>query len=158
MTVRTEGDGAGRDRRGRFAKGNKASQGHPELRRIHAARVAFRDAVTPVEIQLMAMKLAQLAQAGDTTAARIVLEYVVGKPRVAEPPVAIDLGSLADAQSYARAFATLATAAAAGEVEPSAAVALAALLRQGADATVARDLEERLRAIEERDQREANDA
>jgi hypothetical protein len=77
---------------------------------------------------------------------------------LADPEVSLDLGPLADATGYATAFARLAQAAASGEVEPSAAVALAALLRQGADATVARDLEERLRAIEERDQREAYDA
>jgi len=72
---------------GRFAPGNSAATGH---RRPHAARVArFRtalmDAITEEDLAEIARALVAAAKGGDVTAARLLLDRVLG------PAEAIDL-------------------------------------------------------------------
>jgi hypothetical protein len=81
----TEGNGAtgpkpGRGERGRFAPGNRFAKGNPHARRVAALRKAFLDAATEDRMRRLADKLLKMAEAGDVTAARLALEYTLGKP------------------------------------------------------------------------------
>jgi hypothetical protein len=81
---------AARDGRGRFATGNKGGPGNPFGRRLAAMREAVQRAVSVEAIeQLMAVLLAQ-ALTGDLAAAKLVLQYAVGKPKAMAEPDAVD--------------------------------------------------------------------
>lgn len=140
MTENAEGNG-GRDRRGRFAKGNQAGRGNPVLVRAHALRNAFRDAVDPTEFSLLAMAMLRQAQKGDVAAARLVLEYCIGRPRQQEAEVAVDLGKLDSARGVRVAFGALASAAAAGQIDVETALAIGNLLRGAVVASELADAE-----------------
>jgi hypothetical protein len=91
----TGSDGAdgGRDAAsGCFTAGNKFSRGNPFTQRLSAMRRAFAEAVTPEDVTEIARKLVVCAKGGDTTAAKLVLAYVVGKPADAPDPDAVDAG------------------------------------------------------------------
>jgi hypothetical protein len=70
----------GRDTSGRFVAGNKCSTGHAYHTRIHNLRRAIIAASTPKDIMEIVQKLAELAKAGDVAAAKVYLDYVVGRP------------------------------------------------------------------------------
>jgi hypothetical protein len=70
----------GRDTSGRFMYGNKCAKGHAYHKRIHNLRRAIIAASTPRDIIEIVQKLAELAKAGDVAAARVYLDYVVGRP------------------------------------------------------------------------------
>jgi hypothetical protein len=85
-----EGDG-GRDRAGRFARGNKLSLGNASSRKMAALRAAFLEDIDGPKLRQLAGKLYALALAGDLEAAKLVLAYAVGKPREAPDPDALDV-------------------------------------------------------------------
>ncbi len=72
----------GRDTRGRFAPGNKAACGATTgfARRIGQYRRAIHAAVDEEALQEIFRAMVRKAQEGDVPAARLVVEYVVGKP------------------------------------------------------------------------------
>jgi hypothetical protein len=70
----------GRDTSGRFVPGNKCSKGHAYHKRIHNLRRAIIAASTPKDIIEIIQKLAELAKTGDVAAAKVYLDYVVGRP------------------------------------------------------------------------------
>jgi hypothetical protein len=74
------------DGSGRFGKGNSFGKGNPQLKRMHALRAKLLDCATDEDLERIVKKLAALAAAGDVAAARLYLEYVVGKA-----PQAIEL-------------------------------------------------------------------
>jgi hypothetical protein len=78
MSVKTVDNG--RSPGGRFARGNAFAQGNPNARRMHALRHALLAAVRPEDVQAVGAKLLELARAGDIQAAKVWLEFVVGKP------------------------------------------------------------------------------
>lgn len=79
-------NGGKRDRFGRFQPGNPGGPGNPNLSRQGELQAAVRTAITPQELGQVLRKLLALALEGDTTAARILLDRVLG--RVAEAPTA----------------------------------------------------------------------
>jgi hypothetical protein len=70
----------GRDAGGRFAKGNAGGPGNPFSRRAAELRTALYEAVTPDDLRAIVKKLVKHAKAGDVTAAREVLNRLLGKP------------------------------------------------------------------------------
>jgi hypothetical protein len=78
MSVKTVDNG--RTPGGRFALGNAFARGNPNTRRMHELRHALLAAVRPEDVQAVGAKLLELARAGDIQAARLWLEFVVGKP------------------------------------------------------------------------------
>lgn len=64
----------GRDRRGRFTKGNGGGPGQ----RVAKLREALLRAVTPVDMAAMVKKLITMAKGGDVPAAKLVIERVLG--------------------------------------------------------------------------------
>jgi hypothetical protein len=77
-TVRPGFDG--RDGAGRFARGNAIARGNPFARRMATLRQALLDSATPDDVQRVGRMLLGLAEAGDVAAAKVWLEYTVGRP------------------------------------------------------------------------------
>jgi hypothetical protein len=79
-----------RDGNGRFAAGNRGGPGNPHAR--HCARMLeiFRNTVSAEAFARIVCKLIEKAEAGDTSAAKIIVTYVVGKPLPAPHPDSID--------------------------------------------------------------------
>jgi hypothetical protein len=70
----------GRQERGRFAPGNRFASGNPNHKRMYELRAALLETATAARVQAVVAKLADLAEAGDIAAAKLFLEYAVGKP------------------------------------------------------------------------------
>jgi hypothetical protein len=70
----------GRLRDGRFGAGNRFGQGNPQHRKMAELRAAMLEAVEPEQVKGLTRKLCELALAGDVPAARLVMEYALGKP------------------------------------------------------------------------------
>ncbi len=81
---------SGRTPQGQFAKGNAGGPGNPHAR--HCARMLeiFRNAISEEHFIRVVLKLLEKAEAGDTSAAKIIVTYVVGKPLPAPHPDSID--------------------------------------------------------------------
>ncbi len=79
-----------RDAQGRFAAGNSGGPGNPHAR--HCARMLeiFRNAVSKEALNRIVCKLIEKAEAGDTSAAKILVSYSIGKPLPAPHPDSID--------------------------------------------------------------------
>lgn len=69
-----------RDRKGRFTKGNPGGPGGNRLQGQHLLREAIRNEFKPSEIAALLRKLYDMAMAGDSHAAKEVLDRCVGKP------------------------------------------------------------------------------
>lgn len=145
-------DGAdGRDARtGRFAAGNKYGKGNPRMVQLARLRDQLRSAATTRRVRAILDGLLADAETGDQQARRLVLEYVIGRPREQAPEVAIALPDLSTAAGIAEAHRAIVAAAAAGEVRPDDAERIAGLVQRAADASVLADLEARLAALEAR--------
>jgi hypothetical protein len=76
---------------GRFVAGNKAAAGNVFHRAVATRRKALLDAVSPDDITRVGKKLCELAVAGDVPAAKVLLLYVIGKPRDAADPDRLDV-------------------------------------------------------------------
>ncbi len=74
---------AGRNRRGRFTKGNKGGPGNPSMRRVAMLRKAAQAAVSEEMVRDIMAALAVRALTGDLSAAKLVLAYAIGKPEAA---------------------------------------------------------------------------
>jgi len=76
------------DRRpdGRFASGNQAARGRsrPHAAKVNELRRALLDAVEPERIARIINRLAEAAEGGDTTAAKILLDRIFGPPLPAD--------------------------------------------------------------------------
>jgi hypothetical protein len=82
---------AGRTPDGRFAKGNPGGPGNPFARQTAALLKGFRANLTPEALTTVADKLLQMAQEGNLTAARLLLQYGLGKPLPIVQPDQLDV-------------------------------------------------------------------
>lgn len=82
---------AGHDANGRFAKGNAGGPGNPFARQVAALRQALINAFTPEDIQQIAAKLMEQAKAGDVQSAKLVFNYIIGKPAPTPQPDHLDV-------------------------------------------------------------------
>lgn len=139
-----------RTARGRFAKGNTASRrgGLARRRRTSELLALIDSAIDDGNVQEVFLKLHELAVAGDVAAAQLLLGYRIGRPRERAPVVDVKLQALDTAEDLARALEVVTRAAAAGQLEPDAATALAGLLASVGDARVLRELQVRVGALE----------
>jgi hypothetical protein len=74
-----------RDDHGRFLPGNRAAVGNPMARRVQRLRVAMLRALRPVDLPDVTRAMVDAAKAGDVAAARLLLDYTVGRPPQAAP-------------------------------------------------------------------------
>lgn len=66
---------------GQFAPGNKFGKGNPLAKRQGELRRMFMEAVTPLKMQAVERAIYQATIEGDMQAARVYLEYTIGKPQ-----------------------------------------------------------------------------
>jgi hypothetical protein len=81
----------GRDRRGRFAKGNRGGPGNPFARRIAAFRRALCEVVSEDDMHNLGRRLLDQVKAGNLVAAKLLLAYTIGRPTDAVDPDTLDL-------------------------------------------------------------------
>ena len=79
-----------RDANGRFAIGNDGGPGNPFARQTAALHSAFLQRATPEDMKAIADKLIEQAKAGNVVAAKLVLQYTIGKPAPAVQPDNLD--------------------------------------------------------------------
>lgn len=68
----------GRTASGKFAKGNAGGPGNPHAAKVAKLRSAMLRTVTVKDMQAIVLALVTAAKAGDTTAAKILLDRVLG--------------------------------------------------------------------------------
>jgi hypothetical protein len=93
MSVKEEAPKAapeGRETNGRFAQGNPGAPGNPFARRVAQLRWAMVEGVTPDDVRDIAVALALRAQGGNVSAARLLLQYTLGRPIEPAHPDRID--------------------------------------------------------------------
>jgi hypothetical protein len=76
----TTGSNGGRDKQGRFAKGNKCAQGNPHAKQVAQLRSALLSAVKPADIRVIVKKLIKRAKEGDIVAIKEIFDRSIGKP------------------------------------------------------------------------------
>jgi hypothetical protein len=76
----------GRSADGRFAKGNAGGPGNPFYRKQAEFRRAVLELFTPEDVMSLLRVMLALGRNGDVAAAKVFLEYVVGKPHKAPDP------------------------------------------------------------------------
>ena len=81
----------GRNRRGRFIKGNQGGPGNPFAAHVARVRQAVFAAVSPDTVREIMAALIVRALTGDLNAAKLVLAYAVGPPDAAPDPDEVDL-------------------------------------------------------------------
>ena len=79
-----------RDANGRFAIGNDGGPGNPFARQTAALHSAFLQRATPEDMKAIADKLIEQAKGGNVVAAKLVLQYTIGKPAPAVQPDKLD--------------------------------------------------------------------
>src|SRR5262249_3137424 len=80
----------GRDGKGRFVRGNPGGPGNPFARQTAALRSALVRKMDEGRMERLAERLSGLARQGDVPAARLVLQYTIGKPTPAVDPDDVD--------------------------------------------------------------------
>jgi hypothetical protein len=79
----------GRQRNGRFAAGNKAAIGNPAAKKAQALRFALFRAVSSKDLTAIVKAMVERAKNGDTTAAKLLFDRLLGMPaqaiKISEP-------------------------------------------------------------------------
>ena len=79
-----------RGENGRFLKGNAGGPGSPYVKQVAALKASLYEALTPADINAIMQRMLAEAVAGNVPAARLVLEYSVGKPLPGSTASALD--------------------------------------------------------------------
>lgn len=69
-----------RDENGRFASGNGGGPGRPPRATEERYQDILKEAVTFAQFKRIIQTMAKKAEKGDTTATRLLMEYIIGKP------------------------------------------------------------------------------
>ncbi|MFO0846482.1 MAG: hypothetical protein U0797_29625 [Gemmataceae bacterium] len=80
----------GREANGRFAKGNAGGPGNPFARKVAQLRSLALETVTEDDLAAILKKMVERAKQGDVPAAKLVLQYTLGKPVEQPHPDHID--------------------------------------------------------------------
>jgi hypothetical protein len=134
----------------RFRKGQSGNpKGRPRGTRNKATLAA--EALLDGEAQAITRKAVALAKSGDTTALRLCMERIVPVRR--DRPVAFPIPDLKDANDAAALSRAIVAGVAAGDITPLEAGELAKLVDTYTRAVTAVEHEQRLKALEEQDER-----
>ena len=79
------------DLKSRFAKGNSGGPGNPYARQVVELRLELLERCTPERIGKIAEKMMELAEEGNVQAAKLIFQYVLGKPMDAVSPDRVDI-------------------------------------------------------------------
>ena len=77
--------------KGRFRPGNKGGSGNPFARQVAEIRKLLLNTVPGERLAKIVLAMVDKAEAGDVAAAKLVLQYTVGKPAEAVEPDRIEL-------------------------------------------------------------------
>jgi hypothetical protein len=80
-----------RDDKGRYAKGNGGGPGNPYARQVAQLRKELLARCTPERLGKIADRMMELAEEGDVSAAKLIFQYVLGKPLDAVSPDRVDI-------------------------------------------------------------------
>ena len=128
---------------GTFAPGNPGKAKGTRWKQSRAAEQLLEG-----ESEALTRKAIEMAKAGDTTALRLCLERLV--PARKDRTIEFELPSVKTAADHPIALGAILTGVATGEITPAEAHALSGVLEQHRRALETADIDERLRAIEER--------
>ena len=81
----------GREANGRFAPGNAGGPGNPHARQVAEYRKALFECVSIEELKRAIEGIKQKALGGDVAAARLIFQYVLGKPLTPVDPDRLDV-------------------------------------------------------------------
>ena len=81
MSNPTPNGSNGRGPDGRFLAGNPGGPGNPHAKKVAQLKSALLRAVSTRDLRAIIKKLIEQATAGDVQAAKVVLEWSVGKPK-----------------------------------------------------------------------------
>jgi hypothetical protein len=101
-SVKPQAEDAGRDARGRFAKGNKGGPGNPYNRRLAELRRTLFNFETQDDMRHVACVLKELALGGDLAAIKLLFQYVLGKPKQTVDPERLDVDECQKTQENTR--------------------------------------------------------
>ena len=73
----------GRDAQGRFSEGNPGGPGNPHAGQVAKLRSALLDAVSAEDVEAIIQAVLKRAKEGDLRAAKMLLDYSIGRPRPA---------------------------------------------------------------------------
>ncbi|HEY3323424.1 MAG TPA: hypothetical protein VGP72_23415 [Planctomycetota bacterium] len=76
---------------GRFAPGNPGGPGNPFAARVAKLRLQMLGSVSEDDMRSIVAAVVAKAKAGDLAAARVVFDYLVGKPQITVDPDRVDL-------------------------------------------------------------------
>lgn len=141
MTRKNGTNTEGRDTAGRFRPGNP---GKPKGAKHRATQLA--EEILKGGIEDVAKVVVERARDGDLVAARIVLDRIL--PPAKERPVLLALPDIASTEGVAEAQRCIVEAAASGEITPSEASTLSAIVEARRKALETQELETRIAALE----------
>ena len=133
----------------------KGQSGNPRGRPAGARNAAtvIAEQLLDGEAETLTRKAIKLALSGDTVALRLCLDRILPPRR--ERPVRFRVPELASATDAAKAMAALTAAVSCGELTPAEAGELSKLVETYVRAIEVTEIEHRLRALEERQPRDA---
>jgi hypothetical protein len=134
----------GRQAGGKFAPGNRLSNGRKPGSRNRTTLAALN--LLDGEAERLSRRAVELALAGDVAALKLCIDKVAPPRR--DRPVEITMDRIETAADACSAISDLIEAVAAGELAPSEADAVAALIERRAKLTELSDIEQRLSALE----------
>jgi hypothetical protein len=135
----------GRQAGGKFAPGNRLSNGRKPGSRNRTTLAALN--LLDGEAEHLSRRAVELALAGDVAALKLCLDKVAPPRR--DRPVEITMERIETAADACSAISDLIEAVAAGELAPSEADAVAALIEKRARLAELHELEARIRRLEE---------
>jgi len=92
----------GRDAKGRFAPGNLGGPGNPYARKVAELRKAMVEFVSIEDLKHIVFAIKMKAERGDLAAARLLFQYVLGKPLESVDPDRLDVDEWRKLQETAR--------------------------------------------------------
>ena len=147
----TVSNGLKRSAGGRFAVGTAGGPGSGNNARMAALRRAISKCCRPSQLVELFQAMRQQALAGDVAAARVLLSYVVGRPREAQAATASTIAlPLAHGRELCQGIDALASAYQAGEIEPDQARFLLNLVEAKRQTLELVEIESRIAALEAR--------
>lgn len=135
----------GRQAGGKFAPGNKLSNGRKSGSRNRATLAALN--LLDGEAERLSRRAVELALAGDVAALKLCLDKVAPSRR--DRPIEISMGRIESPIDACSAISDLIEAVAAGELTPNEADAVAALIERRARLAELHELEVRISRLEE---------
>ncbi len=146
-----EGDGTGRDERGRFRDGNPGGPGGPR-RHTSELRRAAEEAITPEHVAAMVRKATRMGLEGDLGAMRLVFERTCGRSAqapAATEPIGLSIPCLRTAEDCNVAIQRLIDGICKGDVDREAAKLLIDAIQTRVRSIEVNELDERLTQLEE---------